>query len=183
MTVREDRRRKTVQMKQKILKKRLIDFAEEHLFYEIKMLYGVVDMLHKCDMSNMYIYNALLESFVLHASVILDFFYAPEKKNDDARAIHYVKNSAEWKKALPLLNKHFAGFTRKRNKEVMHLSYKRLEVRSHEKRWGSRKITKEISKVVDLFLDHANPQLIHPSLNTLRHGLKRKGGRGLSQNK
>ncbi|HPB67505.1 MAG TPA: hypothetical protein PLT76_04850 [Candidatus Omnitrophota bacterium] len=142
-------------------------FSGEHLWYEIHMLYGVMDILLK-GVDDDYLYNALLEAFVLHASVILDFFYKPAVKPDDARAVHYVRDAAAFYKALPPFEQKFGGFTRKRNKEVVHLSYRRLYVRPEEKHWRSPKITKDIRRIVDLFLDHADPVRLHPKMYTLR---------------
>ena len=142
-------------------------FSGEHLWYEVNMLYGVMDLLMK-GVEDYYLYNALLEAFVLHASVILDFFYKPAVKPDDARAVHYVRDTGAFHKALPPFQQKFGGFTRKRNKEVVHLSYRRLYVRPEEKRWNSTKITKDIRRIVDLFLDHADPARLHPRMYTLR---------------
>ena len=136
------------------------------------MLYGVLDQLLK-GVEDSCIYNALLESFVLHASVILDFFYKPPVKPDDARAVHYVRDADAFQKALPSFEQKFGGFTRKRNKEVVHLSYRRLYVRPEEKRWGAEKITKDIRRIVDIFLDHADPKKLHTKMYSLR--TRRKG--------
>lgn len=156
---------------QKIPKEKLVAFSGEHLYYELRMLYGVTLTLWK-GTSNFYIYNALLEAFVLHASIIIDFFYRPPVEDDDARAVHYVRDIKAWRSALPPLSEEFKKFIHKRNKEVVHLSYKRLEVTPEEKRWGSRRLTKQIKKIVNLFLDHADPELIHPRLLELRTGEK-----------
>ena len=150
-----------------ISKKRLIDFSKEHLYYEIDMLYGSVKTLVD-GVENPYIYNALLEAFVLHTSIILDFFYKPQIKRDDARAIHYISDRKSWAGALPPYDRHFRKFSQKRNKDVAHLSYKRLDVPQEGRSWGAVKIVKEIQKIVDTFLDKADPKLIHPRLYELR---------------
>ena len=148
-------------------KSKLRVFSREHLYYEIRMLFGVAREL-KDGTSNIYIYNALLESFVIHASIILDFFYLPQESGDDARAVHYVKDQKKWKTALPLKQKQFSIFHQKRNKEVVHLSYKRLEVHPGQKRWYTSQIVKKIRKVVNIFLDHADPDCLDPRLYELR---------------
>jgi hypothetical protein len=149
-------------------------FSGEHLWYEIHMLYGVMELLLQ-GVDDYYLYNALLEAFVLHASVILDFFYKPAVKPDDARAVHYVRDPGAFHKALPPFEQKFGGFTRKRNKERVHLSYRRLYVRPEEKHWRSSKITKDIRRIVDIFLDHADPARLHPKMYTLRTGAERRG--------
>ena len=145
---------------------KLIEFSKEHLFYEIDMLYGVSRTLIS-ETENIYIYNALLESFIIHASVILDFFYEPQMNPDDAKAVHYMADIKKWKALLPPQSEEFKKFQRKRNKEVVHLSYRRLEVKPEEKIWGVRRMTRQIKRIVDLFLDTASPQCIHPKLYEL----------------
>ncbi len=152
-----------------ISKEKLVTFSGEHLYYEIVMLYGATRMLQE-GVTDMIVYNALLESFVIHASNILDFFYKPASQPDDAKAIHYVRNVKKWNEALPSYAKYFRKFNRKRNKEVTHLTYKRLDVKPHEKKWGSPEITKQIQHIVDCFLTQADPEHLHPNIYELREG-------------
>jgi hypothetical protein len=159
-------------------KKQLVDFSGEHLYYEIWMLYGVTQLLLE-GVKNPYIFNTCLESFVIHASNILDFFYKPPLQPDDAKAVHFMdKEQVEaWKALLPSYAHHFKRFNRKRNKEVMHLSYKRLEVKPQEKSWGVENITGHIKELVNQFLRLANPAYIHPKMYELqsRQILKESG--------
>ena len=152
---------------EKIDRQTLIAFSGEHLFYEIRMLYGVSEVLLK-GVNDFCIHNALLESYVIHASIILDFFYQPQDTTDDARAAHYMNDVRKWKKILPAHDPVFSKFHKKRNKEVVHLSYKRLEVKPEEKKWGVAAMTEKIKNLVNLFLDHANPDVLHPKMYELR---------------
>lgn len=147
-------------------KEKLIAFSGEHLYYEIWMLYGVTEKL-RAGVKDIYHYNALLESFVVHASVILDFFYKPGHKIDDAKAIHYIDDIQQWNKILPSYAKHFRRFNMKRNKEVIHLSYKRLEVKPEHKNWGIVNLRNHISQLVDEFLRIANPEYLDPQIYSL----------------
>jgi hypothetical protein len=67
-------------------------------------------------------------------SAILDFFYKPQIKEDDARAVHFMSYPRDRKALLPPYEKYFKDFDRKRNQWVVHLSYKRLEVLPEQKR-------------------------------------------------
>lgn len=147
----------------KIRKEKLIAFSGEHLYYEIWMLYGVTERMN-AGPDDDYIHNALLESFVVHASVILDFFYKPQVKPDDAKAVHYMNSIEAWNAILPSYAKYFRKFNKKRNKEVMHLSYKRLDVRPDQKRWGAFEVTANIRRLVDKFLEMADPALLDPRI-------------------
>src|SRR3989338_4855625 len=102
---------------QTIDKEKLLVFSREHLYYEVAMLYGVADNLLSTPV-DIYVFNALLESFVIHASIIIDFFYKEAFKADDARAEHFVRDLKQWRKALPPMSMNLRVFNRKRNKEV-----------------------------------------------------------------
>jgi len=146
---------------------KLVEFSREHLYYEIRMLYGACALLKK-NPENVYVRNSLLESFVIHASIILDFFYKPPIKADDAIAVHFMKDKRKWKSALPPFDKYFRKFGRKRNREVVHLSYKRLDLKPHQKKWYSYIMVEQIKKIVDIFLEEADSGLIHPVLYELK---------------
>ena len=148
-------------------KDKLRKFSQEHLYYEIAMLYGVVESL-AAGVEDPCFYNALLESFVVHASNLLDFFYKPAVRPDDAKAAHYMSDPQAWKALLPPYEKYFKQFDMKRNKRVTHLSYKRLEVEPGDRKWHSAKVTKELRRLVDIFLANADVDLVHPSLSELR---------------
>lgn len=159
-----------MEINDKITPEKLIEFSGEHLYYEIWMLYGVTDTLVK-GVQDEYIYNALLESLVIHASIIIDFFYRPQVYAGDSRAFHYIIDRKKWRESLPSYDLYFKTFHRKRNKEVVHLSYNRLDVTLDQKKWNARKIIKQIRKIVDLFLEQADPRLLHPKM----YGLRTKG--------
>jgi len=155
-----------VQIQKRFPADKLTAFSQEHLYYEFAMLFGVVEILQR-DVEDVYLYNALLESFVVHAANILDFFYRPPVKPDDARAEHFMDHPQAWRRLLPPYEKHFKKFDMKRNKRVVHLSYRRLDVRPEDRRWGIVKISKEIRKILKLFVKNANPRSLHPRIQEL----------------
>ncbi len=148
-----------------ITDEQLIEFSGEHLFYEIKMLYGIVDLLsQEKKLYDFYIYNALLEAAVIHTQIIIDFFYMPQMKADDAKAIHYIKDVKRWKSALPSYDRYFRKFNRRRSREVVHLSYSRLDIKGEDKPWYLLKTTTHIKRVVNKFLEHADKERLHPKM-------------------
>ena len=156
----------------KVTNQQLIAFSKDHLFYEFEMLYGVSKQLQRISqksIKNIYIYNALLESFVIHASVILDFFYKMPINPDEAKATHYINDVDSWKKQLPPYSKHFIKFNKKRNRDVMHLNYSRLDVPVYDKNWNSLQLVRDIKRIINLFLDYADPQRVHPDIYKLRN--------------
>ena len=153
-----------------ISSQQLIDFSGEHLYYEIKMLFGVRALLKK-GVQDQYVYSALLESFIIHTNIILDFFYKPQTKPDDAKAAHYIRDLIGWKRDLPAYEGYFRKFNRRRSREVVHLSYKRLETKGNEKLWSIEKTTDHIKRLIVLFLDKADPALLHPKIYELKRAL------------
>jgi hypothetical protein len=154
-----------------IHQERLRAFSREHLYYELTMFFGVTKRLGD-GVNDQYIYSALLESFVIHASLILDFFYKPPQKDDDASVMHFIKDIPKWKKLRPSYDKYFRKFHRRRSREVVHLSYKRLDIDASEKLWNAEKIVPSIRELVRVFLQVADPDLLHPRLYQLESFLK-----------
>ncbi|MBZ0167699.1 MAG: hypothetical protein K8I00_12910 [Candidatus Omnitrophica bacterium] len=150
-------------------------FSGEHLFYEIDMLYGVVDRLSALDRpQDPYTINALLEAYVIHTQVILDFFYQPQMKADDAKALHFIDDIRDWKKSIPPYDRYFRKFNRRRSREVVHLSYHRLDIKPEDKTWYLVKTTEHVKLVVNAFLDHANPEKLHPRMYELKRVVEDK---------
>ena len=150
---------------------KLIEFSREHVYYEFDMLLGVCRILHQEKLENVYVCNALLESFVLHASVILDFFYNMPMNPYEAKAIHYVQDPKAWEKALPAFDRYLVKFNKKRNREVMHLSYERLLVLPYDKKWNSKQLLKQLSELLRLFLRYADPSLLDKKIYSLKEKL------------
>ena len=61
-----------MEINEKVPNEKLIEFSGEHLYYEIWMLYHVNEALAK-GVKDQCVYNALLESFVIHASILRSF--------------------------------------------------------------------------------------------------------------
>jgi len=76
--------------------------ASGHLYYEIEMLGGRAQLLAKAAYKNRIVTNALLESFTVHARVILDFLYASESvRPDDVIAEDFFDKPSLWHSARP----------------------------------------------------------------------------------
>lgn len=156
---------------QKIKKEHLLAFSGEHLYYEFNMFFGLSKLLGK-GVNDQYVYSALLESFIIHTCLILDFFYKPPRKADDASVVHFIDDIKKWKKLRPSYDKYFRKFHRRRSREVVHLSYKRLEVEKSEKLWNIAKVVPSVCQLFSAFLETANPELLHPNVHKLKGLLK-----------
>ncbi len=80
--------------------------VSHHLFYEIWMFYEVAGVLNRDPPGNTVYTNVHLESFAIHARILLDFFYN-EPRQDDVVAGHYIK---DWKSICPAMGKNQKNF-------------------------------------------------------------------------
>lgn len=120
---------------------RLRRFAEDHLLYEAGMLYEVTGKLmnrhHKADLV---VENALLESLGVHSRNLIDFLWLDRPmKNTDAIAFDYAD---DWK--APTMSERLSEVKDRVGKEMVHLSYNRLDVSENEKGWQVLGIGPEI---------------------------------------
>jgi hypothetical protein len=75
--------------------------ASDHLHYEIWMFTSPAHGLASGISDQSVINNALLESYTLHARILLDFLYAERPKEDDVRAEDFFEDLIKWHNAKP----------------------------------------------------------------------------------
>ena len=88
--------------------------------------------------------NLLMEGFLLHVRVLLDFFIG-EPKKDDVSARHFYKDESVWTRESPNLCTYLRDPDhRKRvNKKLAHLTYSRL---TEKEEWDFPAIRKDIDE-------------------------------------
>lgn len=128
---------------------RLRRFAEEHLLYEAGMLYEVtVKLMNRHHKDDLIAENALLESFGIHSRNLIDFLWLDKPMKDtDAIASDYV---GEWK--APAMSERLSKVKGRVGKEMVHLSYSRLDVSEDEKGWQVLGIGPEITSAFGAFV-------------------------------
>jgi hypothetical protein len=111
---------------------RLRRFADQHLLYEAGMLYEVTGKLmngHHAD--DLVVQNALLESFGVHNRSLIDFLWLDRPMWDtDAIASDWIEG---WQ--APEMSERLERVKDRVGKEMVHLSYNRLDVPEDEKGW------------------------------------------------
>ena len=141
--------------------------SEEHLFYEIWMLYEVTYRLAR-GIPDTVMANTAVESFVIHSAIVLDFLFNKKLKPDDVIANDFIDDKDTWKKVYEPHLERFVFVSQRCHKEMAHLSYKRLEVSLDDKPWHFVGIAREISNLVDSFIDLANKDSLHPKVIGLK---------------
>jgi hypothetical protein len=120
---------------------RLCRFAEEHVLYEAGMLNEVTGkLLNRHHHDDPVVENALLESFGIHSRNLIDFLWRNRPMKDtDALARDWIEG---WEP--PHMSSRLATVKDRVGKEMVHLSYNRLDVPDDEKDWAVLGIGPEV---------------------------------------
>ena len=93
--------------------------------------------------------NLLMESLLLHARVLYDFFVrAP--KGDDVSACHFFDDASDWCVVSSDLCPYLRANMKRLNKKLAHLTYSRL---TEDEQWAFGAIRDEVSHGWRTFLD------------------------------
>jgi hypothetical protein len=136
--------------------------ASDHLLYEYEMLEATVRLLASGSLGTGAVKNAVVESFVIHARNLTHFFWPRAEKPDDILARQYVRgSSAALEAELGELPEILESVRTRANKEVAHLTDKRIGLSEELKQWHLLTIAEELDRVMKVFLKHAPPELLH----------------------
>ena len=121
--------------------------ASFHLQYEIGMIFETAHKLN--GEKDIVIYNALLESFMIHARNLIYFFFG-DPVYDDIVAAHFVFGWELVRGAKSVLLKQVEE---EANKKVAHLTYQRF---TGDFAWDVDEITRELYGVIQKFAQHVD---------------------------
>ena len=130
----------------------LVDFADEHLLYEAWMFVTARSILAMCATSSIPM-NMATEVCVLHLRNLIDFFYLNSPKPDDVVAESYV---SAWKAMCPPITTGLETARVRANKEMAHLTTKRIAGSHKDKEWDFGAISSELRPAVMEFLNHVD---------------------------
>jgi hypothetical protein len=147
--------------------------ASDHLHYEIWMLDGTAWELTKLGSNDGSVeHNALIESFGIHARLLLDVFYAPaNKRSDDVCAEDFFDNQTDWKTKCPSKSALLEKVDKRVGKELAHLTYARLGISLEDKQWPFVKIANEIENMVKVFVENVPEDRLGDLMLGLKKGI------------
>lgn len=91
--------------------------------------------------------NVTLESLLVHARNLIDFFFGPPIEKDDIRAFHFIKGDRLWH---PSKSEYLKNIRLDIHKNLSHLTYSRV---SKKPIWDWGKIEAEIDEAYKEFLE------------------------------
>jgi hypothetical protein len=134
--------------------------ASAHLHYELWMFATLARALATGVFGQGAVNNAVLESFTIHARVLLDFLFADKPRSDDIIAEDFFAEPEEWAVLRGVMPPALVEVNRRVGKEVAHLTYSRLEVTPSEKSWQFLEIASDMENVMARFCNHVSPEYL-----------------------
>ena len=125
--------------------------ALESLKYEVWMLWSLANILATDNQGKGVIHNALLESFLIHARILIEFLYKNKPYKDTVRASQYFTSDSPWKSIRPQKTELLEKTEKDAHKHLAHLTYTRLQ---GKRGWPYIKIANDIKAVLQVFYEN-----------------------------
>jgi hypothetical protein len=146
---------------------RLVKYADEHVVYELEMFFGAVRSRSLTVAATTrstvgFFSNARVEAFANHLRNLITFLYPgpyPVRKGDVA-AHHFLPGPApyaRWCRVRPQLSRTLKRAKERADKELAHLTDKRISGVRAVKAWDFVGLGNEVRDVLQIFLGEADP--------------------------
>ena len=119
--------------------------------YEVWMLWSLANILAINNQGKGVIHNALLESFLMHARILIEFLYKNQPYKDTVRASQYFTSDSPWKSIRPQKTDLLKETEEDAHKYLAHLTYTRLQ---RKRKWPYIKIANDIKSVLQVFYEN-----------------------------
>ena len=162
-------------MVEKRTKKEKIELLKEHFFYEITNLSQILeyaDQLSQEGKTEQFFKNIIIDSFLLHARNLFEFFYYDGDKKDYARASHFLDSTKDWTKLRPDETTWLNKLKKRINSEVSHLTYNRISGTPPEKYWRLNILYSDFVDIVKIFLENISKEYVSEPIMRLKKELK-----------
>jgi hypothetical protein len=143
----------------------LMGWAHEHLMYEAAMLSHTVDKFANRKLSDQD-HNAFMESFAIHIRCLRDFLWGrrTQRNPEDAFASDFC-DAGVWemrRPPLPAALEAIEGRRQRIGREIVHLTYHRLDIKAETKHWDLTDLLRAIAEGLHQFAKVAKPERLHP---------------------
>ena len=132
-----------------------------NLEYEIMMLKYVAHILAIENRGKDVIYNALLESFLIHARILIDFLYRDDPYKNTVRAAQYFTCDNPWESIRPMETEMITEARQDAHKHLDNLTYNHLHIKIH---WPYEEIANEVEAVLQVFIENLPTNYRKPNI-------------------
>jgi hypothetical protein len=123
----------------------------ENLEYQVMMLRATSSMLEKQMYPAGILRNAIMESWAVHARVLLNFLSSESTHYDDVLAVHFFADRARWTGLPAQVLDNLGRVSRTVGIEMAHLGYARGHVVPDQDQWPYADLTRELNEALALF--------------------------------
>lgn len=152
----------------------LLNYSNEHVAYEVDMFFKSIlsKNVHLQGLSQDMIYffkMARIETFVLHFRNIVAFIYPDlyQSRQGDLLAHHFLSGTMPWDtwvKARPAITLNLRNGKDRADKEMAHLTIRRIAGIPPHKAWDFIAIGNDIRTCLNVFIEVAAPNLLGPKV-------------------
>lgn len=146
----------------------LLAFSAEHVAYEVDMFFGMVGVLTRPSVIGApspaeanRLKNAVIEVFAIHLRNLIDFLYLERPHPTDVVAADFCATGV-WEAARPPITNSLEAARVRANKEVAHLTSRRIAGAPPEKAWDPQSIVAEIRPLLQLVVSKAEATRLSP---------------------
>jgi len=140
-------------------------YSIEHLAYEVTMLFFVQDFVSRKFSARLEqgLLNMVTESFATHVRNLVRFLYTEPSKAwpDDVIAYDFFDDPSTWSSARPALSPTLEAAWERADKEIAHLTTKRIAGGPPRKAWQVTALIAELRPLLRLFVANASPKRLH----------------------
>lgn len=117
--------------------------------------------------------NALVESFAIHTWNIIAFLYLPRMKKDEITALDFVNDPRKWEEQRGKLedSELLDEAKTRADKEIAHLTWKRISGAPPEKEWPFYEIGQAIKEKLKIFAENADKNKLHEDVRNFVNSL------------
>ena len=144
--------------------------AFDIVHYEARMLRHTSQLLASGALGDGALRNAVLESFLIHARGLDDFFYRDRQWSDDLLAGDFIVAPSSWVQVRPAKPQELQDVRERTGKEIAHLTYKRTPGVAIEKEWPFVAIRDALESVFEAFLTHVDRNALGDRLQAFTPG-------------
>jgi hypothetical protein len=112
--------------------------------------------------------NIAIESFGIHARVLVDFLFSELGSQTDVLAIDFLDDEQSWFKLVNSKKTLYDYIRLRTGKEIAHLTANRLNVTPEEKEWDCKDVYEQVKELFAEFLKYVPDERIGDKLIKLR---------------
>jgi len=144
----------------------ILNRLSSHLYYEFWMFGEALRLLSYA--RGQQDTNVAIESFGIHARVLVDFLFKPSGSNTDVLALDFLDDENSWLEFIDDKKEIYEYVRLRTGKEIAHLTTNRLDITPDDKKWDCIDIHKKITELFIEFLKRVPDERIEPKLIEMR---------------